>query len=119
MQGGDGGGVVGRVGLYLVQDRRSERVDAVGDGLDDQPQCGAGQVARVAHWGEAGHVMPSDGAVQRRLQGHQVGDVDAFLGRQRRELAQCFLRQPWRELDLRRSRRWFGAAAAHVGHEAM
>ena len=92
---------------------------AAGDGLDDQPQCGDGQVARVTHGGEAGHVVPLDSAVQHRLQGGQVGDVDAFPGQQRRELAHCFLRRPWRELDLRQSRRWFRAAAAHVGYEAI
>ena len=51
----------------------------------------------MADRGEPGHVMAFDGAVQRRLQGVDVAhvdvvDVDAFLGEQRRELAQRFLR---------------------------
>lgn len=49
----------------------------------------------------------------------QVVDVDAFLGEQRRELAQRFLRKPWLELDLRRTWWWFRAAPAHVGHAAI
>ena len=97
--GGDGGGgVAGRVGLGLFQDRRGQGGVAAGEGLDDQPQGGDGQVAGVADGGEAGHVVPFDGAVECRLQGVQVGhvdvvDVDAFLGQQRRELAQSLLAQ--------------------------
>ena len=90
----------------------------------DQPQRGDGQVAGVADGGEAGHVAPLDGAVQRGLQGLQVGDVDvadvdAFLGQQRRQLAQRFLRQAGLDLDLRRARaaaRGCGGACRPCAH---
>ena len=73
-------------------------VSLSGEGLDHQPQRGDGQVARVADGGEAGHVLPFDRALQRRLQGVQVGDVDvvdvdALFGEQRRELAQRLARR--------------------------
>ena len=63
----------------------------------------------VADGGEPGHVVPLDGAVHRRLEGLQVGDidvvdVDAFLGQQGRQLAQRFLGQAGLDLDLRRPR---------------
>jgi hypothetical protein len=68
--------------------------------------------------------VPFGGAVQCRLQGVGIGhvdvaSVDAFLGQQRRELAHGLLAEARRELNLRWSRRWFGGAAAHVGHEAI
>jgi hypothetical protein len=84
-------------------------------------QRGDGQVAGVADGGEAGHVVPLDGAVERGLEGLQVGDVDvadvdAFFGQQRRQLAERFLGQAGLDLDLRRPGRRLGGAAAHVGH---
>jgi hypothetical protein len=40
--------------------------------VDHQPQRGDGQVARVAYGGEAGHVVPFDRALHRRLQGRHA-----------------------------------------------
>ncbi len=83
---------------------RGECGVACREGRDGLPERGDGQVPRVAHRGEPGHVAPLDRAVHRRPEGFHVGnvnvvDVDAFLGEQRRQLAQLFLCHAGFELE--------------------
>ena len=85
-------------------------------------QGGDGQVAGVADGGEAGHVVPLDGAVSAACRVAMSGmsmlstsmPSSASSGASSRSVCSA---RPGVSWILRRSRRWFGAAAAHVGHE--
>jgi hypothetical protein len=71
--------------------------------------------------GEQLQVATFDRAVERVLQGVEVGDVDvvdvdAFFGQQWRQIAQHLVGEPRLELDLRHPWWWFRAAPTHVRH---
>ena len=126
-------GVVGGLGLDLLEDRGGSSGVAVDDGRGDLAQRSRGQLAGPAGGGEQGQVLAFHRAVEGPSQGVQVGalavagdvaelavlvDVDAVLGQQRRKLAQHVAGHPGLVRDLRTGPRGFGAAPSHVAQVA-